>query len=175
MTEPPRPAEDQPAAGQPAEDLAGAAELPGGAAELTSEAPELTSEAAPASTDAARLLVRALAQLPAADRDRVYTWLLGTSLSPQAGVIAPLSRRLGWAVQADAPRAQQDFAESGADLVRNLFRSPATSAQQMVPVRFSADQHARLRAWCAEHGFSMATVIRGLVDRFLDSQQPGSA
>jgi hypothetical protein len=42
----------------------------------------------------------------------------------------------------------------------------------MVPVRFSADQHARLRAWCTEHGFSMATVIRGLVDRFLASQQP---
>ena len=157
MTEPPQPAADQPAA-----DPAGAAELPAGAATT--------------STDAARLLVRALAQLPAADRDRVYTWLLGTSLTPQAGVIAPLSRRLGWAVQGGAaPAEQQDFAEAGRDMVRNLFRSPATSAQQMVPVRFSAEQHARLRAWCTEHGFSMATVIRGLVDRFLDSQQPGPA
>ena len=155
MTEPPHPAE-----GQPAEARAGAADLPG--------------EAATTSTDAARLLVRALAQLPAADRDRVYTWLLGTSLSPQAGVIAPLSRRLGWAVQAEVPpAAQQDFAEAGRDMVRSLFRGPAASAQQMVPVRFSTEQHARLRAWCTEHGFSMATVIRGLVDRFLDSQQPG--
>ena len=45
----------------------------------------------------------------------------------------------------------------------------------MVPVRFSTDQHAQLREWCAEHGFSMATVIRGLVARFLESQLPGSA
>ena len=61
---------------------------------------------------------------------------------------------------------------AGAAVVRDMFRGQPGSAQQMVPVRFSADQHARLRAWCGEHGFSMATVIRGLVDRFLDSQQP---
>jgi len=46
------------------------------------------------------------------------------------------------------------------------------AAQQMVPVRFPADQHAKLRDWCAEHGFSMATVIRGLVAKFLDDQLP---
>jgi hypothetical protein len=57
-------------------------------------------------------------------------------------------------------------------VVAELVRGSSSPAQQMVPVRFSADQHARLRAWCAEHGFSMATVIRGLVDRFLESQQP---
>ena len=44
--------------------------------------------------------------------------------------------------------------------------------QQVVPVRFAADQHAALRAWCAEHGFSMATVVRGLVARFLEGQLP---
>ncbi len=166
MTEPPQPAEDQPAEDQPAEDQP--SEDPAGPAGLPATAGT--------SIDAARLLVRALAQMPPADRDRVYTWLLGTSLSLQPGVMAPISRRLGWAVQAEAPPAeQQDFAEAGRDVVRNLFRSPASSAQQMVPVRFSAEQHARLRAWCTEHGFSMATVIRGLVDRFLDSQQPGPA
>jgi hypothetical protein len=42
----------------------------------------------------------------------------------------------------------------------------------MVPVRFPADQHARLREWCAQHGFSMATVIRGLVAKFLEDQRP---
>jgi len=42
-----------------------------------------------------------------------------------------------------------------------------------VPVRFSSDQHAQLRQWCSEHGFSMATVIRGLVSRFLETQPPG--
>jgi hypothetical protein len=50
---------------------------------------------------------------------------------------------------------------------------PQASEQQMVPVRFSSDQHAQLRQWCSEHGFSMATVIRGLVSRFLETQPPG--
>jgi ParG len=129
--------------------------------------------AAFSSTDTARLLVRALAQLPPDERDQVYTWLLGSSLTPELGPSSQLTRRLVVAMQAEAPSArQQDFAEAGVEIVRNLVRGPAGSAQQMVPVRFSAEQHARLRAWCTEHGFSMATVIRGLVDRFLDSQQP---
>jgi ParG len=124
------------------------------------------------SMDASRLLVQALGQLPPADRDKVYAWLLGTSLQLQPGLISRLSGQLGQAVGAEAPSAtQQDFGEAGVEVVRNLFRSPAAQAQQMVPVRFSTEQHARLRAWCTEHGFSMATVIRGLVDRFLDSQQ----
>jgi ParG len=122
--------------------------------------------------DASRLLVRALAELPPAERDKVYTWLLGTSLRMQPGLIGPLGRRVGWAVDAEAQSVtQQDFGAAGAEVVRDLFRSSSGQAQQMVPVRFSTDQHTRLRAWCTEHGFSMATVIRGLVDRFLDSQQ----
>jgi ParG len=43
---------------------------------------------------------------------------------------------------------------------------------QTLPVRLPDDQHARLKAWCAEHGFSMATVVRGLVENFLQSQSP---
>jgi ParG len=122
--------------------------------------------------DASRLLVRALAQLPPDDRDKVYTWLLGTSLRAQPGPMSQLGRRLRWAVNVEAGSVgQQDFGEMGAQVVRDLFRGSSSPAQQMVPVRFSTEQHARLRAWCAEHGFSMATVIRGLVDRFLDSQQ----
>jgi ParG len=125
------------------------------------------------SLDASRLLVQALSQLPPADRDKVYTWLLGTSLQLQAGLVGPLSGELTRAMRADAPASrQQDFAEAEAELLRGLFRGQGSSVQQMVPVRFSAEQHKRLRAWCTEHGFSMATVIRGLVDRFLESQQP---
>jgi hypothetical protein len=124
------------------------------------------------SMDAAGLLVHALGQLPPADRDKVYIWLLGTSLQLQPGLASPLSGQLTRAMRADVPASrQQDFAEAEAEVLRGLFRSTGGPAQQMVPVRFSAEQHARLRAWCTEHNFSMATVIRGLVDRFLDSQQ----
>jgi hypothetical protein len=143
------------------------------------EPPSAPGEEAPSratagtSLNASRILVRALAQLPAEERDKVYTWLLGTSLRMQPGVMEPLGRRVRWAVATESDAvAQQDFGAAGAAVVRDMFRAQPGSAQQMVPVRFLADQHARLRAWCSEHGFSMATVIRGLVDRFLDSQQP---
>jgi hypothetical protein len=129
-------------------------------------------EAEADATDASRLLVQAVGQLPPADRDRVYAWLLRTGFrSPPTAVPGPLARRLGWEIGRQQG-VQTQTREWGAAVVAELVRGSSSSAQQMVPVRFSADQHARLRAWCGEHGFSMATVIRGLVDRFLESQQP---
>jgi hypothetical protein len=62
--------------------------------------------------------------------------------------------------------------EAGVTIVSGT-QLPQASGQQMVPVRFSSQQHAQLRQWCGEHGFSMATVIRGLVSRFLEGQLPG--
>ena len=46
----------------------------------------------------------------------------------------------------------------------------AGEASQLVTIRLNADRHAQLRTWCAEHGFTMAAVVRGLVERFLDEQ-----
>ena len=48
-------------------------------------------------------------------------------------------------------------------------------AQQVVPVRFPEVQYQRLKDWCATHGFSMAVVLRGLVERFLDDQERRAA
>jgi hypothetical protein len=168
-----QPESDMPQAGQPESDMPQAgqpqANQPQAGEPSTPSTSTPSTATAFSSMDASALLVRALAQLPPADRDRVYTWLLGTGLHVQPGVLSSLGR----AVQAELPAGrQQDFAEQGAELVRTLFRGSPSSGQQMVPVRFSTEQHARLRAWCTEHGFSMATVIRGLVDRFLDGQQP---
>ncbi|MGH3681481.1 MAG: hypothetical protein ACRDT2_14715, partial [Natronosporangium sp.] len=47
---------------------------------------------------------------------------------------------------------------------------PVSADSQMVTLRLPATRHAALRAWCAEHGFSMAAVVRGLVERFLEEQ-----
>jgi CO/xanthine dehydrogenase Mo-binding subunit len=122
--------------------------------------------------DVSRLVIAAVSQLPEADRDRVYAWLLRTGMQPSpTGMPGPLARQASWELSR-RPRTQTQTREWGAAVVAELVRGSSSPAQQMVPVRFSADQHARLRAWCAEHGFSMATVIRGLVDRFLESQQP---
>jgi hypothetical protein len=125
--------------------------------------------------DAVELLVRAVGRLEPAERDRVFAWLLRRDAGAlaQAGpfLMAPegAARRHAWALNPEL-RTQTPAQE---DLVRGLRGSPAT--QQMVPVRFSTDQHVQLREWCAEHGFSMATVIRGLVARFLEGQLPGQA
>jgi hypothetical protein len=40
-----------------------------------------------------------------------------------------------------------------------------------MPVRFPEQQYRCLKAWCEEHKFPMAVVVRGVVERFLDEQQ----
>lgn len=43
-------------------------------------------------------------------------------------------------------------------------------ALKVLPVRLPAGDYDRLRAFSREHGFSMAVIIRTLVERFLDGQ-----
>jgi hypothetical protein len=47
---------------------------------------------------------------------------------------------------------------------------PPSADSQVVTIRLPSTRHAALRDWCAEHGFSMAAVVRGLVERFLEEQ-----
>ena len=42
---------------------------------------------------------------------------------------------------------------------------------QPLLVRLPIGLHDRLRRWSTEHGFSMAAVARGLIERFLDQQE----
>jgi hypothetical protein len=118
------------------------------------------SDAAGASGDPVSLLVSAVGQLPPEQRDLVFTWLLRQRPA--------LARQ--WTLGASALEA--DELQSLQRAAGRPLRGFAASAQQVVPVRFPTEQHAQLREWCAEHGFSMATVIRGLVARFLEGQLP---
>ena len=113
-----------------------------------------------ASGDPVSLLVSAVGQLPPEQRDLVFAWLLRQR--PALGRQWTLG-----STAADADELQSLQRAAGRPL-----RGFAASAQQVVPVRFPTEQHAQLREWCAEHGFSMATVIRGLVARFLEGQLP---
>jgi hypothetical protein len=113
-----------------------------------------------ASGDPVSLLVSAVGQLPPEQRDLVFTWLLRQRPA--------LARQ--WTLGASALEA--DELQSLQRAAGRPLRGFAASAQQVVPVRFPTEQHAQLREWCAEHGFSMATVIRGLVARFLEGQLP---
>ena len=50
-------------------------------------------------------------------------------------------------------------------------RGPMTASDaKVVPIRFPPKLHEQLKAWCEDHNFPMAAVVRGLVERFLESQ-----
>jgi len=114
----------------------------------------------------ADLLAAAIEHLEPADRQRVTAWFLGR-LSGQ-----PLPP--GWPSSdpADFPKVVRALApESSGDFPSILSRyGVATGDHQVVPVRLPTELHARLRDWSQANGFSMATIIRGLVTRFLDEQ-----
>jgi hypothetical protein len=111
------------------------------------------------------LLAKALESLEPDDRQRVTAWLLGR---------AP-SRRTGW-LSGQGVESLHSLLPTGQGFMelysRGVLGSGVNVGQenQVVPVRLPTELHARLRTWSAANGFSMATVIRGLVSRFLDSQ-----
>ncbi|MDQ3587236.1 MAG: hypothetical protein M3375_02640 [Actinomycetota bacterium] len=51
-----------------------------------------------------------------------------------------------------------------------VVRGALGPGHQLIPVRLSEPQHRLLKDWCAENGFPMAVVLRGLVERFLEEQ-----
>lgn len=117
--------------------------------------------------DPVELLVAAVNALPPADRDQVYAWLLRRVPSVLPAVPWPAEP-----ASASLAELTRTTLRQGGPGVAHPLRTSVASGQQMVPVRFSSEQHAQLRGWCAEHGFSMATVVRGLVARFLEGQLP---
>src|SRR5207253_233090 len=102
----------------------------------------------------AELLARALDAMAPEDRTRVLTWLLNRSFAPAM----PTMRQ---AMVGSLPLAAQH--ETTTLLSKTLVRR---GEHQVVPIRLPAEQHTVLRDWCQEHGFTMATVVRGLVERF---------
>src|SRR5690348_13241504 len=97
-------------------------------------------------------LVQVLETLSPEDRRELTTWLLGRTV--------PL-RASSWMV------GQPDT------LTGLTGTLPAGEGSQLVTIRLNAERHAELRDWCTEHGFTMAAVVRGLVERFLEEQRGG--
>jgi hypothetical protein len=102
----------------------------------------------------AELVVDALKSLPDEDRDRALAWLI--------------DRGAHW----PPPEEPARFPRLEPGLVQGTLERYASlrGEHQGVLVRLPVEQHTRLREWCDQHGFAMATVIRGLVDRFLEQQ-----
>jgi hypothetical protein len=137
---------------------------PAGAATPAGAAPSYGG-AEPAQVEVVRLLVKAVATLPDAERDQVYAWFLDRGITgTQPG---------SFTGPGPLPRQLREMSSTLLSLqTAGGLPGQQPIGQQVVPVRFAADQHAALRTWCSEHGFSMATVIRGLVARFLEGQLP---
>ncbi len=115
-------------------------------------------------------LLRAIRTLDAADQDAVLALLLGGLLDRSAAAATASNhpdtrRRLAAAALGHAELLQTGF-------IRSHSQAPAGAETRVVPIRFPAHLHEELRAWCEEHGFPMAAVVRGLTERFLESQRP---
>jgi hypothetical protein len=95
-------------------------------------------------------LAALLETLPSEDRQEITAWFL--SRSDPSGPSAMFSR-----------------SREGRQALASLL--PAGDSQ-LVTIRLPADSHGKLRAWCADHNFTMAAVVRGLVERFLEDQTP---
>lgn len=142
----------------------------------------------------AQKLVELLEGLPAEDRKELTAWLLGMGRAPAALAFGPVAGAHGGSFAgahggslagahggslvgaetwvSEMPPARQPISPD------RIFRllPPLASAlaageeSQLVTIRLPAERHTQLRTWCSEHGFTMASVVRGLVERFLEEQ-----
>jgi hypothetical protein len=112
------------------------------------------------------LLLQAIRRLPEADQDAVLALLL-----------QGLSADETWQreVAFSDNRRRNTVALYGTTGFEVGGRAPAGAAAalqaRVVPVRLPTELHGQLKAWCEEHGYSMAAVVRGLLQRFLESER----
>jgi hypothetical protein len=112
------------------------------------------------------LLTKAIRMLPQRDQDALMRDLLRVFMErPQEG-LAAADLPGGLAVGLHPASSHVVLAEEGSQ-EQGHREAPS---YRMVPVRLPEEQYARFKAWCGDHGFSMAVVVRGLLERFLAQQ-----
>jgi hypothetical protein len=121
-----------------------------------------------AETSPQQLLLHAVDAMPAQDRERILVWLLDRSFSASE---LPGMAGMSAAVRRELVESMPALMSSGGEaLLTRTVAGARRGEHQVVPIRLPTEQHAALREWCSAHGFSMATVVRGLVERFLEEQ-----
>ena len=121
----------------------------------------MTSEEEP---EPAEKLINLLETLEPDDRKEITAWLLGHGTPALA---SHLSRDAVLGLQRSLRAGIRDDLLAGRDVATGLMSGENS---QLVTVRLPTAQHERLRDWCNDHNFTMAAVVRGLIERFLDGQ-----
>jgi hypothetical protein len=129
----------------------------------------VTEPAEPSKTpsDITHLLFKAVKGLPEEEQRAVFAYFFerGIGNAPPPA-FAPFVRE-GAQLREMVERGAWPEPSSLATLFTT--KEPMGTDRIMIPVRLSQAQHRRLKQWCAEHNFPMAVVVRGLVDRFLNT------
>jgi hypothetical protein len=114
------------------------------------------------------LLLKAVRGLSQQEQDEVLAGLLAgfSQLQPAHPLV---QEPWSWAMPSASARV---------DIVERLAQAepPATPGSaggdlKVLPVRLPSADYEQLREWSREHGFSMAVIIRTLVERFIRDQQ----
>ena len=109
-------------------------------------------------------LVELLETLPPATRQEITVWLLDRTAPGHGALFASAALRGRSLVGMPGVDPDPSHGALGGSL-------PVGEESQLVTFRLPAERHAELRTWCTEHGFTMAAVVRGLIERFLEEQQ----
>ena len=113
------------------------------------------------------LLAKALATLTDEEQGQVLQSLLPV---PTFGGQPP-----SWASEATAAMAGVALSRKeevlGAYGVQQFQQQTGSAEQASLLVRLPAPLHAELKTWSEANGHSMNTVVRGLLERFLDGQR----
>jgi len=118
------------------------------------------------------LLLKAVRTLEPEEQEEVLGELLlaGTATSLTGPPSAPVEHQVALPpyVSITGLRRRVGAVARAEDFLTTL--AVASGDVKVLPVRLPEADYERLRAWSKEHGFSMAVIIRTLVERFLDEQ-----
>jgi hypothetical protein len=116
------------------------------------------------------LLLKAVRSLDPAEQDEVLGHLLMGGGAPRSVEFSPAPAQIAFS------RLRPGEAER-ATLIEEISATlgMASGDLKMLPIRLPSADYENLRVWSREHGFSMAVIIRTLVERFLASQRPDQA
>jgi hypothetical protein len=132
------------------------------------------SETGNTPSEVSRLVLKAVKSLPEEEQQAVFAYFLERGLSGAPGPSFAPPMPEGGSLQA-ALRAVGALTAGGKRTAPGPAGKSTGGPHQTIPVRLPETQHRRLKEWCAEHNFPMAAVIRGLIDRFLDSWEQRAA